>query len=216
MPFFKTYRAFEELDGFTDAECRHLVLRVFQRRRRQVIRMELASTLFFMIGVAALGATIFIDLMERPLRVSRFTGMVMDVVDWSPGAVLVAGFALAVGVGAFPHFWMRDRLTRRCVRDHLAYVRCSSCGASLMGASRTERRAACPGCGQECGLRAMGLEAADLGPSLVMERAAEKCRNCGYLLSGLRIRRGRVVCPECGVETQAPSTEGQTEERGSD
>ncbi len=155
LPWDKIYRAFPELDPFSDEECERFVDRA--RAQRPIS------------GLAALaGAAVFIVAFPLGLAVVRRLpqpGLPPD----GPFELYAVLFILGtVGAGALAGLLVRDRLLIRAIRDRVTLARCPACHYSLLGlkvqTEGWETRVRCPECGAEHDLAAIGLTAADLIP----------------------------------------------------
>ncbi len=201
LPVRKPYRAFAELDGFTNAECRRLVDRAIRHHRSAAVIVGLLTACFYLAGISLFFGTMFLCLAEssgRRPRDSQFARFVLDVVEWGPGLVLVSGVVGSFALALIPHVWLVDRLAVRSISELLRRTNCPDCGRSLLGCSRTDKRAVCMQCGRGWDMRSLKIESADLGPPLIARETKAVCERCGYALDGLPVHRGLLVCPECG------------------
>lgn len=156
IPYSKVFRAFPELDQFSDAQCEAYVARVRARRS--------GSRDIMILGAGAAGVG---------------TAIVMAAVTW----VIVMPIAGALGLRIRPEYelpWdmalvgfhivaaciaamlVRDVWLRRAIRACIDAARCPKCDYSLLGLPVSDGVVQCPECGGVCDLRAIGLEADDL------------------------------------------------------
>lgn len=143
IPGSKFYRAFPELDRFSDAQCQGFVSLV---QKRHPSRMVGAAIL----ALAAVLLTISVLL---PLALA-FLGQGRRGMDSQPPNVvaLLVGFPfVAAGVAGF---LVRDACVRGLIRRRITAMKCTDCGYGLLGLPVTRgedgiARARCPECGYE-------------------------------------------------------------------
>jgi hypothetical protein len=198
MPLATVYRAFPELDRFTDDECRRLVYRA-QLHAVQASSMGCVLTMF-VAGMGFLAVGLAGSISWRVLggtwihRVVRHSDVLNDV----GGPMLIV---LAIVGSLAAGLLVRDRTLREQLRGQIGRTTCPACSASLLGSARSADSLRCGGCDRVYTFGELGLESEDLGPALIVLKADTKCRACGYVIAGLPIDRGVVQCPECGVRT---------------
>lgn len=155
MPLRKIYRAFPELDRFTDQQCRLLMRRVrLNRATTSSIAMLTLGTVM-LVGLGLLIAGNALDLSARA-QAWREDGdllvwMIVLFVPTSAAAMVVRDFAL------------RHHLTK-ALRIQLDRVRCPNCRYSLLGLTADGNTVRCPECGEQVRLSALGLTPGDLVP----------------------------------------------------
>jgi len=161
IPTHKIYRAFPELDRFSDEECERMMVRA-NRGVRGFVHQGMGCAL----GLAA---------------------MVLSGVAWLVVSSLVAGFvlrglgmptenglvlgAVILGVTVLPAFcglWVYDVFRRRAllaeIRTQIDRVRCFGCDYILIGQVARDGAVTCPECGQHVTLDRLGITEDDLIP----------------------------------------------------
>ena len=175
LPQKKIYRAFPELDRFTEEECERFMLRV-SARQGSVSTLP-GLTLYLTVplgGFAAYESTGFLfvrfedsfDLAGRYLL--RHIGTTLMLTE----LVFVTNIALwLVLLPAFVTLTWRDRRLRSALRRSIDTAVCAQCGQSLLGLpllpGAGPERVRCPECGVPATLEDIGLTPDDL---LVRER----------------------------------------------
>lgn len=158
----KLYRAFPELDDYTDEQCVELMGRVGRNLGSKALTYAAAIGTFFLTAVATcIGYTLFAAAMES-----------LGIKLQNPGnAVVVVVFIAIVIVFALPAFaalLVRDILVRRqvyrAVRLFLDHVRCPQCNYLLLGQRAVDGAVRCPECGASTMLAALGITEEDLIP----------------------------------------------------
>lgn len=155
LPLNKIYRAFPELDSFSDGACEGFV--------RQASRRYWLSHIGFAVLAIALGAMVLIlwGLLSNvgtaivpassPFWDGGF-GSALEVVYWIAGPVCAIVTALLV----------RDHWLRTTIARQLLDTNCPGCGYSMLGLSVVSGAVTCPECGQARRLEETGLSPADL------------------------------------------------------
>ena len=155
LPVDKLYRAFPELDRFTDEECRGWLKQTWRARSGMIMVgwvMALATApVVFATGM--ISATLLISSIASAKRtMSGPPGMVLGIM----GAAVIGALGLVAGLV------VRDVVLRRCVRSQLKSTRCSVCGYQLLGLPVTGGVVTCSECGHRLELAAVGLTVDDL------------------------------------------------------
>ena len=161
MPWSKLYRAFPELDRFTDEECERYErqVRVQGKMRRWPVVAAIAGAVLWPLVVRYLAVPLL-----GPWRKSGLQ-------DVFPVLLLVSE-VLAV---ALPLLWVRDALLIRAIRGRIDNARCAACKHSLLGLPLLAppdggppgsgmEAVRCPECGSVMVLHVLGLVVADLIP----------------------------------------------------
>ena len=154
LPLTKLYRAFPELDPFTDEQCLWYIARA---KRKHKVRNAIA-----LFGVAALGFTAW----------GLFGLLAWPIVEWIGGRNFAAhrmpvgllGFIIGVSavLAAVCTMLARDRWLRWMIRKVLRRAACPSCESSLLGLRVENDGVVCPECGAALSLTTMGLTPEDL------------------------------------------------------
>ncbi len=153
LPLTKVYRAFEELDDFSDEECERFV---FQARVQAgasagclpVIAGGAAGVVWMVVGVAVVQGLVALG------GAAAGTGP-MAVLLWAGGLVMTMGLAGLI---------CRDVLLIRAVRARVHSARCTNCRFSLLGLPVRHGAVRCPECGTDLTLLSLGLKEEDLIP----------------------------------------------------
>jgi len=154
IPMSRVYRAFPELDRFTDDECERYVSFVSQRAGCRNSFISVVAAVCVTIVAPILGAMVFSAVrLAIPPRLR-------DLVP----IVVIAMFACGPLVGLLT----RDRLLRNGIRDRLKHARCPACEYSLVGLTIMQGHVKCPECGLDIELTRHDITQADL----VAERTA--------------------------------------------
>lgn len=154
VPMDKVYRAFPELDRFSDAECIAWV-----KRAERVHAKYLALGTFVAIaGAMMLAIPAFV--------VGWAPAMWMMEPKWHyPSVLWLPAILWAVLVSALPFVGslaVRDWCLRRCIGIQIAGARCEKCSYSLLGLPIHEGWVTCSECGQRLSLKQLGLTPEDL------------------------------------------------------
>ncbi len=157
IPLHQTYRAFRELDGFSDEQCEQWVRRVRAQGGggRLVASGCLAALL--MVPIACMTCFALLGLLISMVSMDD------DAVGVVSTVVFLSGTAGASGI---TFFLVRDHLLIRAIRNRVLLVRCPRCRYSLLGLRHEDGFVLCPECGTRHELAAIGLSPADLiGPA---------------------------------------------------
>lgn len=162
IPRSKIYRAFPELDPFSDEDCAHFM----QRARSQGGFDGWVSLALY--GSAAVILIVLFSLIA--VMFGRLTGLFRPQLAKADAEYLAIAAILFL-VGALPTFGgliTRDivyrRLMRRAINLQLDRIRCLECRYSLLGQIAHDGFVRCPECGVVVSLRRLGLSADDLIP----------------------------------------------------
>lgn len=174
IPGRKIYRAFPELDRFTDEQCVNF-LRVISLRRWW---MRFVASVVWVVTFIVLMFVYFwiVDPLLNNGWLDRLDQVVLfQMPGW--GAITSADLLVTVvNVGLFfvlPTFvaiLTRDRMLSRALGRHILGARCPGCKQSLIGLpidpdeAGNGPRTRCPECGRMWVLRDLGLTPADLRP----------------------------------------------------
>ncbi len=155
FPLSKAYRAFPELDRFSDAECEGFV-RLAKSQNRP------ATYLWTLVGVLVAGFSIPVGF--------ALTMFIANVVAKRGGpsagsnATLIAfaGILLSLIGGAMLGVITYERWLKRTILSRVRAHHCAACSYSLLGLPVIDGGIICPECGQRFDLAARGLSAADV------------------------------------------------------
>jgi len=142
LPYAKVWRAFPELDRFSDAECARFVQR--------------APKLGRLIASAAVFSALSLFNCVSTAWWKHLGGQLNDVTFL---VVLLSILVLVPGVAAL---WIRDRMLIRSVSRMLTRAHCERCDYSLLGLQVADGRVICPECGSPFVLADHGMTPGDL------------------------------------------------------
>ena len=157
LPWDKVYRAFPELDRFSDEECERYLLQARAQKSVGPYPLLLAVASLVPWCVAA------VPMVQSWFRRGYFRGP-------PPIAPLKTGLLIAAVVGTplLVYHVVRDFRLRRSVGERIDNARCPSCKQSLLGlpllADVPEPSVRCTECGGSIELAAIGLTPADILP----------------------------------------------------
>jgi hypothetical protein len=158
LPRDKIYRAFPELDQFTDAQCAEFVARA----------KALPEYINVAVWVMIAGAMVF--LLCGCLGFSLVHAIRRMLVEFmGRGAADIVGDALVlimlIPVPAIAGLMARDaalrRMLKRIIWRQIERIRCPQCRYSLLGQNVTNDQVRCPECGDVTTLRELGLKSAE-------------------------------------------------------
>ncbi|HRJ49720.1 MAG: hypothetical protein KF787_10765 [Phycisphaeraceae bacterium] len=159
LPLSKIYRAFPELDSFTDDQC---VRYVAAARKGWPSRL--------LAALACLGT-----LLLTIITLGIVVGLAMEM-DSHPLLMAAVLFAIFPS-GVLAAMIVRDAFLRAWLRRRILNATCGGCGYSLLGLSASMSQAGlilrCPECGGENELAQRGLTVAEVG-ALAMRRSAHE------------------------------------------
>lgn len=153
MPVSKVYRAFPELDHFSDRQCESH----FDKVRKKYRLQETGFTLLTVVGMLVVGLLVVVS-----------GRLVLQAVFPPPGNPPPAAILAVVGFLAFSLLLQcvvvlrfRDRWLFRTLRRHLEDTRCGKCEYQLLGLPVKEAAVTCPECGERHTLVSLGRTEAD-------------------------------------------------------
>lgn len=158
IPLNKLYRAFPELDAFTDAECELYVKRVHAQRATH--RAELAAGFALTLTGCAAILMVLTHLAGWARQLAHHP---IDRRMWE-SLILTASVILIISAVFLAWFLVRDWALIHAIRTRLLLVRCPACRQSLVGVPNDSDQVRCPECGQTHSLTALGLTPDDLRP----------------------------------------------------
>lgn len=153
LPWRKLYRAFAELDGFSDAECQDMIRRVMNRSlwRTLVVSGIALCACMAVVGVCLLATVILSRGVSRAWEL-EFIGV---------------GLAIGCGGGVIAALFVRDLYLRTTIQKWILSSRCDQCTYSLLGLHAQDGRITCPECGHSNDVVARGLDPTTLVPRIV-------------------------------------------------
>lgn len=161
IPTRKIYRAFPELDQFSDEQCE----RFMQRLRVSGARNTIPQAVFVAVTVVGLAiacsASSFVFAVLEDELQSRRNGDVHSIYDF---VVLLIGFGLPVFLGLIARDFTLRRHLKLVINEKLDRIRCLACKYILIGQVVHENQVTCPECGSVMPLDQLGIVAEDLIP----------------------------------------------------
>lgn len=154
IPGTRVYRAFPELDRFSDADCRRFV------------RFAAAG----LWRGWKLTARVFVAVLTAPaIAVGFLAGLflwswVVNALGQGRASLLwiIPFCAPAIGVALLPNLLLRDWQLRREITSRIFAASCSDCRYSLLGLEWRDGLVNCPECGKSNNLGERGLKPQDL------------------------------------------------------
>ena len=156
IPWRHIYRAFPELDAFSDAECERFV--ALARRREWL--WEIVTGIVAI--VAMLGVYLLVANVWRLAAVTMPRGW-RQYIGRTP-AVFVMLLMPSLLTGPVVALMIRDAWLRWAIQRNLDITKCVGCGYSLLGLPVDRGRVRCPECGRDSTLAEMGITAEELLP----------------------------------------------------
>ena len=146
IPSDKVYRAFRELDRFTDQECETFVKAA--RGPKYAVIVTAAAAMGGLVSV--LGAIVAISLWSASAEHSA--GLLL----------LAASIAFLLGMPIVLVLLARDIVLKRFILRRILKARCLACGHSLIGQRASDGgRVRCSECGEVTSLGRMGMRSAE-------------------------------------------------------
>ncbi len=162
VPVRKIYRAFPELDRFSDAECEGFVVKAKQTHALSMVFVAIGA-IVVCLGTIVGGVMLLVFAVGYLAR--AFWGGRVPASYEMP--LMGLCLMLPVLTGLLLTFYARDVWLRWAVSKRLLGTSCLSCGYSLLGLAVLNDAVTCPECGAAALLTARGLTAADiLSPSI--------------------------------------------------
>lgn len=160
IPGTKVWRAFPELDRFSDTECERFV-------NRATVEHAASKTGALLLGVLSLGITIPILIWLATAAWSLFAKKYLggygrpgrDLVGDIATVVFTAGVALG---SCLTMLIVRDRWLIKTITRKVHQAACAGCGYSLLGLESVHGVVTCPECNTPLHLRDAGLTEEDI------------------------------------------------------
>jgi hypothetical protein len=142
VPRRKLYRAFPELDAFSNQQCERFLAVAL---RGGLLRQLWVSMVAMGLGLAAFVGVVWLGLWAaRWLPLAYRRTLMVDFPGMAYTAGVLAGACLSLALVAFV---VRDVWIRRRIRRHLVLWLCERCGYRLLGVPARAGRVTCPECG---------------------------------------------------------------------
>lgn len=149
IPASEVYRAFAELDRFSDDQCRMFVWCAQRNRRWSRAAAVMAAWLAAGMIWALVGGAWLAVVSAAPLGPAPF--------------LVVGGVSITILSGALVGLVIRDRWVRWAVGQQLDAARCPACRYSLLGIPPVEGAITCPECGDGRRVEDLALTAEQVG-----------------------------------------------------
>jgi hypothetical protein len=205
IPLMQVYRAFPELDSFSDEECERFVTRA-KTHQGTMLMAGYAGAALAGVATSCPSGWMLWRLTHWLGRPFERPGITDDRIELEMFAIVIVGTVLAAaGVG----FAVRDLTLRKAIARAITLASCPRCRYSLLGLPVERGLVQCPECGHPVNLHEMGLTPEDLispgagVPPRPRPPTAQQCAACSYSLRGLIAPK---FCPECGAHVAPPAT----------
>ena len=179
IPTSKIYRAFEELDEFSDEQCERLMrrVRIDTGATSGMVGFVFLATILVFFTVWFLLYLVPVEFRGLSMRLRPYFDL--DMVIW----FLTEAFAVAATGFATRDYILRKHL-RAAIELRIERVRCPDCKYILIGQRPRNDMVACPECGTTTSLGALGVTANDLIPPTtpeeeVRQRVGERTATTG-------------------------------------
>lgn len=148
---FAFYRSFPEFDGYSDEQCRKLVLQARLRRGDAAWVMPLLVAIALMGAWTLVGGALLVLLASMAGRnLPSFGSFLTPILLFE-----IPGFIVA-------YVWVRRIMLVRSIRRLINRAVCPFCEFSLVGLPVKVNAVICPECGQKVQLTAHGIRREDL------------------------------------------------------
>ena len=147
LPVSKVYRAFPELDRFTDAECSQYVQRAMKNCWRSMLVASAIAVVLAIIAAVAGPALVGLLASVSSQGFRNRYDMLFPIL----------GIAAFIGGPAFVALGTRNVWLRRAIRSQLNTTLCPQCGYQLLGLPLVSEGVHCPECGKWSSLRELQL-----------------------------------------------------------
>ncbi|MEM1354457.1 MAG: hypothetical protein AAGH88_06185 [Planctomycetota bacterium] len=164
LPLSKPWRAYPELDAYSDEQCRYLLNRA--KRAWPKLRVGLVLQRWI-ANVLMLGYVALVGLCVSPIavwfnkQIGEPTNAVEDVLYFVPIFVLIL---IALSPLLVIQLWFYQRKIHAVLADRLELSRCPGCRYPLIGQRTVNGVVTCPECDRGCLLIELGLTEEDLLP----------------------------------------------------
>lgn len=148
----KFYRAYPELDGYSDEECQRMVWQAIARREDAIWIIPLAGAVVAFLIAGSMAGTLLSVLGSIAVS-GGFSAMASSL-----GSVVVISLIPAVIAWVFT----RRTLIIRSIRNNMNRAKCPYCWFSLVGLTAREGEVRCPECGETSSLIELRLTPDDL------------------------------------------------------
>lgn len=155
IPLSKVYRAFPELDRFSDAECEGFMRLASLQYEGSRLFLGVTNVMLWIVV-----CVVCVVLTGEAVWAARGTGMgdALEHADW----IVLAGSGLSILIPSLLVMWRHDRWLKRALVVRLREVKCAECSYVLLGLEVVQDGITCPECGQRFLLTPRGLTPADV------------------------------------------------------
>lgn len=166
------YRAFPELDSFSDEQCRFYVARVTSSWRYLAVMP--VCVLAGIGGIAVLSITVLrtLALILDDLRLGA------AIREMANPLIMIGAVLMVVVLPGIAGLRVRDHVLWLFLRSQIGRARCLGCEYSLLGQRIIAGTITCPECGRATTLHELGMQSAD---ELIPPGAAQRT---AHFLSG--------------------------------
>lgn len=149
LPLSKVWRAFPELDRFSDEDCRRFVRLASERHTSGAVATAFAGIAIGVLGVFVVtpAASAVVTEIVRGLRLNE--GVYLGIIGLT--MLVVAPLGPVLGL------MLRDFWLRRTIGKRLIGARCPGCDYSILGLPVEDGHVRCPECGLAVSLAERGL-----------------------------------------------------------
>ncbi len=159
FPWTRLYRAYPELDRFSDDQCEAWVKRAWRWRPWTMFVSILASAFLGMglsYGLFRVLSRFFYPMAQAASKSFTVQNVILQLAS-------VGGWVLlSAAPGLLGALVLRDLMLRRVIRGQLSSTRCMRCDYSLLGLPVREGVVTCSECGEVAGLTDRALAPEDL------------------------------------------------------
>lgn len=148
FPTHNICRAFPELDGFSDEQCKRFLQATLKKHWLARLLLNLLVVVLFNVGWYGLAYSVFILMLALGIKPGGDSGFGVAIL-----AVVIGALA-----GALTGLLIRDRWLRRRLSARILELACAGCGYSLLGLAAQQGIIICPECGNRCELASRGIE----------------------------------------------------------
>ena len=148
LPTHNICRAFPELDGFSDEQCKRFLQATLKKHWLARHRLNSLTVILFLVGGFGMLRAFVAVVQAFKISVSSNFGIELLLLP-----AIIGAFA-----GALTGLMIRDRWLRRRLSARILELACAGCGYSLLGLAAHQGIIICPECGSRCELASRGIE----------------------------------------------------------
>lgn len=151
----KIYRAFPDLDTFSDDQCEHYVRRVTKSFKYIIVTAPAVMAAFGVGGIIGILIVVSATAVLDDLRARAPQPSIVEMM------LLLFSVCLIIMMPALSALRVRDHMLWRFVRSQVGRARCLQCDYSLLGQRIVNSIITCPECGRATTLQELGLSSPD-------------------------------------------------------